>query len=98
MVQVFNDKYEDKYVRATYVYAKDNSGTLEAYADAAKTVAIKSADLYEIGKKGAIVVTADGEFFPVAVTAAGVSTPASLTIINEVSNALVFVEVVAVDD
>lgn len=97
MVRVFNDKYEDKYVRATKVFAKDNSGTLEAYADADLTVAINSADLYEIGVKGAIVVTEDGEFFPVSVAAATENAPAALTIVTTVSSAVTLVDVVAVD-
>lgn len=99
MVQVFNDNYSDKYVRATKVYAKATatSGQFEAYEDADKTVAINSAALYEIATKGAIIVMEDGEYFPVAVAAAGVSTPTTITIVVEGTTALEFNTVVAVD-
>lgn len=99
MDRIFNDNYSDKYVRATKVYAKATAtdGKFEAYEDADKTVAINSAALYEIATKGAIIVMEDGEYFPVAVAAAGVSTPTTITIVVEGTTALEFNTVEAVD-
>ncbi len=97
MERILNDNYEDKYVRATKVYAKDNKGVLQAYADADFTVAINSADLYEIGVKGVIVVIGDEELFPVAVVAAAEGLPTALRIVTTVSSAVTLVDVVAVD-
>lgn len=56
--------YEDQHVINTYVYVK--TADAYAYADSAKTVKIKSADLKVLFEKGVILVDGDLEYKPVS--------------------------------
>lgn len=79
MEKILNDNYDDKYTRATIVYAQatETARTYTASLDAAGEQPINSADLYEFALKGLIINGPVGNtsLFPVGVTKANGAHP-----------------------
>ncbi len=82
MERILNDNYEDKYTRATVVYGLRTKDGYVASYDGTEENLIDSDNLYELARKGIVIVLnndADGEFFPVNVYKKTINNPAIVT-------------------